>query len=305
MSYFLDVTQIPVADLLRRHADSVLPDGGDAWKFKLDAEVSLKATARIENDWLLLAATPGGKRRRKRPTAEHRARLLRHNGELRGGVKFALEGDPPCPLLATEIPLSDDEPGFEARFSGACAGFRQGAVMFSSKRRPSGHGNDEGNDPDTKPDTGVEANLAPLCEEAGWQFTTRADGRLAVQLDVPGAFCQALTERDDQGGVHLRAWLEGGRPTATASRCAVDVLLLSACRVVRMARAVAGPAEYCWEITLADPPDALGLDHALSSLSVACRMSAREINVLQDEAIAQRYLTVRGWSLLPSNNCSR
>ena len=36
--------------------------------------------------------------------------------------------------------------------------------------------------------------------------------------------------------------------------------------------------------------------HALSALSMACRLCAREVKALEDETLAQEFVRVRGWS---------
>ena len=80
----------------------------------------------------------------------------------------------------------------------------------------------------------------------------------------------------------------------------MGVLLLHASHFLRMVRAAARAAEagtvYGWEVVLDPEAGAPELQHALAALSVACRLSAREVPALeQDDGLARRYLTLRGW----------
>jgi hypothetical protein len=297
----------PITEWLQHRADAVEAAGRGRWKFALSGRASLRGTARLEDDWLLLEAPSSGGRRPKRLTPERLERLLQYNAELRGGAKFGLGGDPPQVVLSAEIPTDLDQVELESRLAEAFVGFRQGRLKSSRKRahhaaEPEVAWNvHDGQDPDGQdPEGPTDRDLSRLCEEAGWPFAERASGRVAVQLDVRDQFYQALMERTWAGG--LRLWVELGNDVsdAASSRFAVSVLLLSACRAVRMARAAATPVNgvtaYCWEVSLGDAAGSRELQHALASLSVACRVSAREVQALQHEAIARHYLMVRGWS---------
>ena len=83
------------------------------------------------------------------------------------------------------------------------------------------------------------------------------------------------------------------------SRQALGVLLLTACGLVRFARAAVeekgGQALARFEVRFSTAPSALELTHALAALSVACRLCAQEAKALQDEEIAGKYLAIRGW----------
>jgi hypothetical protein len=68
---------------------------------------------------------------------------------------------------------------------------------------------------------------------------------------------------------------------------------LSAWRV-RLAGEVPPVARF--EVVFAGAPCPLELASALESLSVACSHCGEEINMLQDHAVAQRYLELRGWT---------
>ncbi len=128
----------------------------------------------------------------------------------------------------------------------------------------------------------------------------RAGDQVAIELDVPDAFCQALVQPKGEGGLRLRVELATVPSACTTGRHAASALLLHASHLVRMARATARTAEgaivYGWEISLDRVARAREVQHALAALSVACRLCAREIQLLgQDESLARKFLVVRGW----------
>jgi len=288
---------LPVAELLRRHGNAVWPAGSGAWDVQLGGGPKFKASVRLQDDWLLWQARPG-RRPGKPPGARRLENLLQQNGRLAGGAKFALDAHRPQVLLAAEIPL-DDQIDLDRRIADACAGLREGRKLLAGKH-PTDQDNQQENQTAPAPEHPADCDLPGLCEQAGWPFSRRAGVRLAVPLDVREGFHQALLEPTGAGGV--RAWVELGnvRSGASVGRIAVAVLLLRGCGAVRMARAAASPAAdqtaFFWEISWGDVPGAGELDHALASLSMACRLSAREVPLVQDESIARHYLTVRGWS---------
>jgi len=137
-------------------------------------------------------------------------------------------------------------------------------------------------------------DLAALCAAARWPFNAREDGMLAVSLEVTGGFQQATVVVDAADGVVVRTpILDGEVPSAAACRDALGLLLLRACGVFRMVRAVVDAASGAvrFEVVLGAQPTADELARALSALSVAWRLAAREARVLATDAdVAQAYL---------------
>jgi hypothetical protein len=140
-------------------------------------------------------------------------------------------------------------------------------------------------------------NLKQICAEAGWPFVERASGKLAVELEVANGFYQALlvpTGRGVQIGCDLATC-----DAAPLCRQAIGGLLLAASAAVRLVRAAIAPGEVPpvarFEVVFASAPCPLELANALESLSVACSHCGEEVNMLQDHAVAQRYLELRGW----------
>jgi hypothetical protein len=136
-----------------------------------------------------------------------------------------------------------------------------------------------------------------LCHTAGWEYHERGSGQLAVTLDVPDQFCQAHTYQADHGRFRLHTVLDAPPPPSADSRYAMAAFLLTACRAVRLARATAEPLdggyEYGWEVCWQTVPTVPQFHCGMSALSMACRMTLRELQALSDAAIASAYMRLR------------
>jgi hypothetical protein len=227
--------------------------------------------------------------------------MLAQNVELAGGVKFTLADDPPLPCLAAEIPFDEDESGLGARISRACDGFSQAWLGFTGGQCP---GEPDLEDPPATSDKARSNELAfdfvAVCKETGWPATERPGNQVAVELDVPGCFCQALVQPMGREGLHFGVDMAAASAVSVTSRHAISVVLLHACEILRMARAVTrtagGNTTYGWEVSLDRIAGARDVEYALGALSIACGLSVREVSVFQqDESLARRYLMLRGW----------
>lgn len=296
-----------VGESLQHSAARVEQVAHDRWQLCLGTDVDLQATARLDEGWLLFdAPLPGSPLHTQRIWD-----LLRWNTTLLGGAKFAVSarsdhiGPPDGPpseaallRVRAELPLGRDI-DLRTRIGETCSGLESAgarllrgptaiAVPWRDKQGNGAGGTD----------------LRRLCSEAGWPFTERSDGRLAVDLDIPGGFHQAIVEETMSGAHLLRVSVglgAGNTSPALLSQLALGVFLLRANAVVRMARAVAeavdGRMTTRFEVEFAHAPGAEELGHALAALSVACRLCGREANVLaQDEAVAGAYLSSMGQS---------
>ncbi|MCX6538594.1 MAG: hypothetical protein NT151_06650 [Acidobacteria bacterium] len=154
-------------------------------------------------------------------------------------------------------------------------------------------------------DQAPEIDLGALAAEAGWAFVQRASGRLAIDLGVPGQFHQAIVEPRNAGGCRARVELARLGDAADDTRTAIAVLLLTLAYVVRFVRAGAEPRDGTTsvfvEADIEHAATAPELHHALSALSVACRMAGREVKALMDPDVAHTYLAARGWAV----SCTR
>jgi hypothetical protein len=216
--------------------------------------------------------------------------LLVWNATLPGLVKFVLTTEGSVRLRA-DLPLHEGI-DIAARIREASAGF-----VFAWPGEPTDPAAPSGTDSPGTADV-EPINLKQICSEAGWPFVERASGKLAVELEVVNGFYQALmvpTARGVQIGCDL-ATCDAAPPVC---RQAIGGLLLAASGAVRLVRAAIAPGEVPpmarFEVVFAGAPCPSELASALESLSVACSHCGEEINMLQDHAVAQRYLELRGW----------
>lgn len=217
--------------------------------------------------------------------ARHDAeKLVRMNGRLEGLSKFALlPGDREAHLCA-EIPL-DDQLDLRERLRETCEGFKN-ALRVLHQERP------------ILVDSGLErkgeqVDLHRLCEEAGWPFTEKSEGKLTIDLDTRGAFFQAWAKTDTTGAISVSVELARYENAADESKEALATLLLKASGAIRMARAAIEENEnqtlVYFETKFASRPCATEWHHALSSLSVACALCAQESKALDDTSVARKY----------------
>jgi hypothetical protein len=146
------------------------------------------------------------------------------------------------------------------------------------------------------PESGSQ--LADLCQAAGWSAEVRAAGQVAVALEVGGEFHQARAAQLADGTVRLRVDFESEASLPAVCRAATERLLLEASHLLRLVRATAGMvdslARYRWESLWKEMPSSRQLHHALSALSLACQLTARETAALAEPRVARRYLDQRG-----------
>lgn len=293
---------------LARHAASIREFSPSSWEFSLPGTATGRGTARVDLDWLLLDIPLG--RARPNPSSRRLQDVLSLAARINGPAKFGFDPLTGRIHLQAEIPLVLEDDPME-RIDLAFVSFEQALAECDS---PGSTSKSEPkkvsltlNVPAVIPDLAERcARWKQLCEEATWPLHERTSSKLAVSLDVPGSFCQALVEAHGPDTMRIRH--EAGRlAVGEASRHALAAFLLAGARSVRMARAYleiesAGPevsgAEpvfgFGWEIVLRDPPAQFELERALSALSMACRSSTNELAVLTNDEVAKRYLAVQG-----------
>jgi hypothetical protein len=286
-----------VSRVLGKCAHNIMRRGHTRWDLTLRNGEMLCARAWLDEEWLHLAADPGGGVTIAEPGRNRAWWCLLHNGTLPGNVKYAL--DPQGRLqIRAELPITPEETetDIRVRVAATCEGLQAASHQLhgrpsSKKRLPK----------TTREVASVDTScdLRRLCEEAEWPFTERAGGKLAVALDTPDSYCQATLEQRPEG-LHVTAGLGASVPASESSRTAVAVLLLTLGGVVRMVRATGeecdGQSPVRLEVRLARAPGADELAHALAALSVGHRLCGREVEVLQDDEIAAEYLASRGLS---------
>jgi hypothetical protein len=144
------------------------------------------------------------------------------------------------------------------------------------------------------PGLAKDFDLVSLCRETGWPVRERQGGKmLLVDLETPGEFYQARIEVQADR-VQIRTELPACEAVPPPCQEALGRLLLTLNACVRLARAttVEKPAGIAvqFEVVLSQPC-AVELAHAFASLSMACRLCAREAMLLQqDAALARAYM---------------
>jgi hypothetical protein len=273
-------------------ASAVVSVARGEWLLSLANGNALNVRARVHDDWLVLEECPrvDSGAPAERTSVESSTHwlwdLLHGNTELAGGAKFALRQNQHAVQVRAEVPL-DDEVDIVRRIGQACAGIKPGAARI---RGLAAHG-----------DTPMRANapvpavdVAALCRATPWPFAVREPHVAAADLQVPGTFRQAVVSTRPDGKIAASVDLSS-HPTAASSpvcRAALAHFLLRANGLVRMARAAAAGETPRFEVVFADAPSPAELGHGLAALSVACRIAAREAEVLaQDEVVARAYLT--------------
>jgi hypothetical protein len=283
MTYGYQAAESAIAGDLLRHAPEAHQTGRGSWSVALSNGRPHLVTARLDGDWLVLDTelAPG-------PVAL--LDCLEWNAALGGAAKFAVVGS--SLRLRAEIPL-DDDAVLGGWLGDTLAGFNSALARM--------HGEPACDGP-AEPENAAGMDLAALCGEAGWRFSERSGGALAVDLGEAGE--HALAVPQPGGGLAVQTELLCREAAEPAASQALALFLLSACGLVRMARAAARREQqicaFLFEVRFSRPPSAAGFAHALSALSVARRLCAREACALEREEIARDYLAIRGWPSRPA-----
>jgi len=205
-----------------RLTQGAIQTGPARWEFGLDG-VFLPLRAQQDGDWLILSLStsvstaPGAACH----TEENALLwLLEVNVWLEGGVRLALTPGAEGGICARrEILFTDSD--FRGRLRAACRGL-QSAAMFLGE---AGELCSEGSrlrDLDLYEDCGLggpAASIVPLVQETGWKYSERSDGKVAVDLEVPGAGQRAIVEHGDAGEILVSIELESlARPSISSCR---------------------------------------------------------------------------------------
>jgi hypothetical protein len=282
-----------IVELLEEFGYAVPEDERRRWDARLSTVGSV--AARRDGPWFRARAALGGTAA-DTVMPELPADVLVRQSQLAGGAKFTLADDPPRWFVSAEFPMDEAQAEVAAKIGPLCEGFRQASGLFASLGRL-------GRSPlagDPAADSPLDPDRRALCESVGWPLAQRAGSETAIELDVPGAYFAAAVRARGKNGLLLAVDLTVAQSSAEICRLAASVLLLHASHCVRMARATArtdGVATtYGWEVPLEGVAGEFELKHALSALSVACRLTAREVEaILQEQSLARSYLTLRGW----------
>jgi hypothetical protein len=210
---------------------------------------------------------------------------LKANASLAGLVKFAAAPDSNVSLRA-EIPVHA-ESDLSRRLDQACRAFANTLVPLR----------DHHQDSVGTPVEAVSPDLPKLCQEAGWQCSSRRGDHCAVPLDTRwGAHTALITGQD--GKVQICTELAAWDSLSQHCREALSTFLLAANARLRLARAIVtedetgGAAQL--EALFEAPTSAAELNCALEALSVGAEMCAAVTDILQHEEAAKLFLSIRG-----------
>jgi hypothetical protein len=273
-----------IADGLRRFADALEPVDDRGWKVAIRNGTTVALSARVEGKWLLLDAP-------LRHAGVSRRDLLVLNGRLEGAAKVARPPSGGEPRLRAELPVpGDEEIDFVPALAATFLGFRT-ALGWLHGARDEQRAMTEGQ---AMPIDSVA--LQRLCEGSGWAWSERSGARVAVALETEHGAPHAELAHEPDGDlrVHVSVGAETLLPAPRAddpgTAEATERFLLAACGAVRMARAAldeGGRARF--EVRLAADAASRQLEHALSALSVAWGLCARELLALQDPELARAF----------------
>lgn len=290
VSYQTGKRELVIGEALQKCASLVETTGPKSWNFILNNGRMLLVAAHADDEWLHLRAPLEGDAALKMDAWK----LLRLNHQL-GHGRFALAPSEQTPHLRAEIAL-DEEVNLARRLQEACAGLKAGAgSLYGEKTKE--HMQLHPNITTDEATPQANSELRRLCEETGWQFDEKTATKFVVELEAGNGFYQAAIEERGEGSVHIAVELARDETFSEWSRRAVGLMLLRACGVVRFARAsVRERSEQVtalFEVVFPTLPAVVELNHALSALSIACRLCGREVAAMQDERVARNYLAAQ------------
>jgi hypothetical protein len=277
-----------IIECLVKWGAEVTQVGSGCWIFTVANGRSAPVTARLADDFLLLDATGGRVESPKILQA-----LLAAGDMLPGACKFVFLPAQCRVHLRAEI-VCDEATDFSGRVPETLDGFRAACGVLHDLGTCEFAGAEKAIRPGSSAQFVPDA-ITQALKESGWKFSQREEGSVAVELETPGGFHQALLESNG-GGVRLTLDLSHAAGVTLAARQALSALLLIANGAVRLVRGflehrddelVAG-----FRVEYASAPGAGELEHALSALSVAGRLCAREAKILHDEPTARLFLAV-------------
>ncbi len=222
--------------------------------------------------------------------------LVKINATLDGSAKIALAPGRSGVTLIRELRLDQEESADETIDSSLAIPVREALHdIDEASDKIRGDGNPAAPVDQFVPD---QIDLCELSQLAGWPCNRRAEGRVAVQLDIPGSYAQAILRPGPR--IHAVVDLTSSESLSPRSRQAIGMLLLQVAGHVRWVRGAvhAGAAGETpvLEGKTGSRPSTAELNQLLAALSVAARMTFRELPALASEDVAEKYLSIRGCS---------
>ena len=300
----LDETRLAaIPRILQSHGTALSATGPQTWEMTGFASMSRLVTMRLRGQWLHFESAPRLPHVTRLPGLRRAHQMLCCNTSLPGCLTHCVGLRRACAMLSADFPVDRDhvdDDDLSSQVCAACDAFCD-AMRRPHPRRAAGVAMAlEGLQVPLCVDHEMGAATREHCDDRGWTYVERGSGQLAITLDVPDQFCQAHAYQIGETEFRLGATLEVPTELSLRSRHALEVFLLTACRLVRMARVGVvlhdGRSLYRWEVVWPRLPSSAQLHSGLAALSVACRLTGRELHALSDESIACTYLRLRGCS---------
>jgi hypothetical protein len=278
--------------VLNKCASEIESSGSWSWQCVIENGARLSFAASFDEGFLQLACQPQA----IRETALSLEDAMLCNKTLAGGVKLALNPSSRGLHLRTDIVVLYEKQLID-RMEWALEGFHDGNRQLESP-----HAHNESVSSQAARDSDVD--LAELLRESSWPCAERGANDFSSKLDAGAAPPASI--RMIGSTLEFRVELLRCNASEDITRQALALYLLTANSSLRMARACAAHADgqisYGFHVSLPSSPATEEVQHALSALSVAYRMCAREANVLLHGAAAQHYMTARNLSSTEDNN---
>lgn len=284
MSHAYTAWDDSVATALAAHTTAVERLAARHWTFTPRSAGAPRGSARVVDEWLVVDVLLPVHLERRLDGCWH---ALAANAALAGGLKL-------CPVAAgdrrlhlrADVPLLEDVP-LTQRIRQLCAGLDAAIAWLPTAHHSAA--------PAPLPDLGAceaDFDLQERCRQTQWPCIDRGVQAVMVQLDVRGAFQQAVVAPQPGRGVVASVPLLAAPLPAAPHEPAIVRLLLATAGAVRMVRAATtgSPASVGLEVVFAHAPTAEELAHAFAALSVAWGCAGRETEILaRDARIAQLY----------------
>jgi hypothetical protein len=296
---------------LEARAVAVVQMAPGHWSFAPASAPGLRTTAKLTDDWLLVDAAVPEFAAGMSPWEAFAANAL-----LPSGLKWCTGPSDGTLRLRAELPVLE-QLSIVGAVQEVCAGLAAAvellvpavAAQREAARRPQSAIR---NPQWVAGATAAEVDLQQLCAETTWPLTLRGPATVMIELDVPGAFQQAVVELQPGRGLVASLPVVSELPRSPVCAAAVGVFLLRITGAVRMVRAAmrASDGFVCFEVVRAATPAPAELAEGFAALSVAWRCAGREAAVLAgDELVARLYLdrappriTSKGVFALTTNN---
>jgi len=290
-------------DLVRENVARLggdLSEIGDGyWSYKNPRGRTVRATIRIEQNWVVMESPLAGS------NLSHHARMRRRIWSLLKADIYSVTGTRAVlpvadnqVMIRAETPLSTHLPDESERLVQWFESVSTELNNWFSARSDAGARVQL----QQTPATVTEIDIPALCDMAGWSASVRSrSGETTVAVHVrDNAVCQAMVTQQS-GFVQFWMPLEmaGGGELTPASQFAVAIALLRLAGEVRLVRTTALRVNGCLsaalDVRLPTPVSSELINHALSALALAHRQIAQELDALaSDDFLASAYLAMQG-----------